>query len=88
MTQEVLERANKLRTQIENLKDLLKGDCMHLWRGFAVHYMVNFGPSQGKDIYHEISAALDGDEVDEVNRKIKDVLEDVLSKKQYELNSL
>lgn len=88
MDKETIERANKLERQIKGLKGLLKGDCMLLWRGFAIHYVVNFGPSQGNDVYHDISLILDYDEVCEINDKLKGVLKDVLINKEKELESL
>lgn len=88
MKKETIERANKLERQIESLKSFLKGDCMLLWRGFAIHYVVNFGPSMGKDVYHEISPAFDIEEEWEINDKIKAVLEEALERKQKELEDL
>lgn len=88
MNKKTLERANKLERQIKSLKGLLKGDCMLLWRGFAIHYVVNFGPSQGNDVYHDISSSLDYDEEDEINDKLKGILKDVLIKKEKELKAL
>lgn len=88
MGKETIERANKLERQIKSLKGLLKSDCMFLWRGFAIHYIVNFGPSQGKDVYHDISSALDFDEGCEINDKLKSILKEVLIKKEKELKAL
>ena len=88
MDKETIERANKLERQIKWLKGLLKGDCMLLWRGFAIHYVVNFGPSQGNDVYHDISLILDYDEQCEINDKLKGVLKDVLINKEKELEAL
>ncbi len=88
MDKETIERANKLERQIKSLKGLLKGDCMLLWRGFAIHYVVNFGPSQGNDVYHDISSTFDYDEECEINEKLKGILKDVLINKEKELKAL
>lgn len=42
----------------------------------------------GQDVYHEISPAFDFDEEDEINAKIKGMLEEVLERKKKELEEL
>lgn len=88
MKKETIERANKLERQIKSLKGLLRSDCMFAWQGFAVHYVINFGPSMGQDVYHEISPAFDFEEEWKINDKIKAVLEEALERKQKELEAL
>lgn len=88
MKKETIERANKLERQIKSLEGLLKSDCMFAWKGFAVHYVINFGPSMGQDVYHEISPAFDFEEEGKINDKIKAVLEEALERKQKELEEL
>lgn len=88
MKKETIERAYKLDRQIKSLKGYLKGDCMLVWRGFAIHYVINFGPSMGQDVYHEISPAFDLEEEWEINDKIKAVLQEALERKKKELESL
>lgn len=88
MKKETIERANKLERQIKSLKGLLRSDCMFVWKGFAVHYVINFGPSMGQDVYHEISPAFDFEEEWKINDKIKAVLEEALERKQKELEAL
>ena len=88
MKKETIERANKLERQIKSLEGLLKSDCMFAWKGFAVHYVINFGPSMGQDVYHEISPAFDFEEEWKINDKIKAVLEEALERKQKELEAL
>lgn len=61
---------------------------MFAWKGFAVHYVINFGPSMGQDVYHEISPAFDFEEEWKINDKIKAVLEEALERKQKELEAL
>ena len=46
MDKKTIERANKLERQIKSLSGFLKSDCMFVWKGFAIHYVVNFGPIQ------------------------------------------
>ena len=88
MKKETIEKANKLERQIKALKSYLKGDSMFCWRGFAIHFVINFGQSMGKDVYHEISPAFDIEEEWEINDKIKAVLEEALKRKQKELEEL
>lgn len=88
MDKKTIERANKLERQIKSLNGLLKSDCMFVWKGFAIHYVVNFGPSMGEDVYREISTAFDFEEELEINDKIKAVLEEALERKQKELEEL
>ena len=88
MDKKTIDRANKLERQIKSLEGLLKSDCMFLWRGFAVHYVINFGPSMGQTVYHEISPAFDFDEENEINAKFKGILEEVLERKKKELEEL
>jgi len=88
MDKQTIEKANRLQRQIEWLETLIKGDIGLCWGGFMVHFTINFGPSQGRDVYHQISRGLDISEQFEVEQKMKGVLREVLEKKRSELEQL
>ena len=88
MDKATIERANCLSKQIDWLKTLINGDIGLHWGRFVVEFHINFGPSQGDIVHHGIEHGLDLSERLEVEKKMKDILREVLNRKQKELDSL
>ena len=88
MDKTTIERANTLQRQIEWLKTMINGDIGLHWARFVVEFHVNFGPSMGDLVYHGLNRGLDVGELFDVEEKIKDILREVMNRKQKELDSL